>query len=170
MYKNGLIRKIRLISEFMTSQPGKQTIAMHLLPNISKSKGNQIMKFGLLKPVYEKLYTKCGEETTSRPFSYQNWGYIWINFLKFYTVCFYCMPSWGLSNYIKTEQQTTCFSTSYKVFLKNKKMSGTSLPASFSAWFLKKNISLAIVYWRNFIVWLSLFLEILGNTCIVIVC
>ena len=72
MYKNDLIRKIRLISEFMTSQPGKQTIAMHLLPNISKSKGNQIMKFGLLKPVYEKLYTKCGEETTSRPFSYQN--------------------------------------------------------------------------------------------------
>ena len=32
----------------MTSQPGKQTIAMHLLPNISRSKGNQTMKFGQL--------------------------------------------------------------------------------------------------------------------------
>ena len=32
----------------MTSQPGKQAIAIHTLPNISKSKGNQIMKFGQL--------------------------------------------------------------------------------------------------------------------------
>ena len=30
----------------MTSQPGLQTIAIHLLPNISQSKGNQTMKFG----------------------------------------------------------------------------------------------------------------------------
>ena len=30
----------------MTSQPGLQTIAIHILPNISQSKGNQIMKFG----------------------------------------------------------------------------------------------------------------------------
>ena len=42
---NGLIRKIRLISKFMTLRPGKQTIAIHILPNISKSKGNQALKF-----------------------------------------------------------------------------------------------------------------------------
>ena len=42
MKENGLIRKIRLISEFMTSQPGKQTIAIHILLNISKSKGNPV--------------------------------------------------------------------------------------------------------------------------------
>ena len=34
--KNGLIRKITLISKFMTSRPGYQTIAIHILPNISK--------------------------------------------------------------------------------------------------------------------------------------
>ena len=34
-----------------------------------------------------------------------------------------------------------CF---YKAFLKNKKRSGTSLPTSFSTWFLKKNISVVI--------------------------
>ena len=39
--KNGLIRKIRLISKFMTSQPGLKAIAIHILPNISQSKGNQ---------------------------------------------------------------------------------------------------------------------------------
>ena len=32
----------------MTSQTGKQTIAIHILPNISRSKGNQAMKFGQL--------------------------------------------------------------------------------------------------------------------------
>ena len=32
----------------MTSQPGKQAITIHTLPNISKSKGNQTMKFGQL--------------------------------------------------------------------------------------------------------------------------
>ena len=32
----------------MTSQPGKQAIAMHILPNISRRQGNQTMKFGQL--------------------------------------------------------------------------------------------------------------------------
>ena len=30
----------------MTSQPDLQTIAIHIFPNISQSKGNQTMKFG----------------------------------------------------------------------------------------------------------------------------
>ena len=30
----------------MTSQPGLETTAIHILPNISQSKGNQTMKFG----------------------------------------------------------------------------------------------------------------------------
>ena len=48
MYENGLLRKIRLILKFMTSQPGQQTIATHILSNISRSKGNQTTKFGQL--------------------------------------------------------------------------------------------------------------------------
>ena len=32
----------------MTSQPGLQTIATHILANISESKGKQTMKFGQL--------------------------------------------------------------------------------------------------------------------------
>ena len=32
----------------MTSQPGLQTIAMHILSNISQSKDTQAMKFGQL--------------------------------------------------------------------------------------------------------------------------
>ena len=46
--KNDLIRKIRLTSRFMTSQPDLRTVAIHILPNVSQSKGNQNMKFGQL--------------------------------------------------------------------------------------------------------------------------
>ena len=48
MLKNGLIRKLWLVSKFMTSQNEQQIIKIHLLPNISRSKGNQTMKFGQL--------------------------------------------------------------------------------------------------------------------------
>ena len=47
------------------SQPGKQTIAIHILPNISRSKGNQTMK----NLFFQKSYTKCGGQTIPRPFS-----------------------------------------------------------------------------------------------------
>ena len=46
--KNGLIRKKRLTSKFMTSQPGLQIIAIQILPNISQNKVDQRMKFGQL--------------------------------------------------------------------------------------------------------------------------
>ena len=69
MYKNGLIRKVRLISKFMTSQPGQQTVGIHILPNISRTKDNQTMKFGQLieynmRNIFvEKSYIKWGGET-----------------------------------------------------------------------------------------------------------
>ena len=37
MLENDLIRKVRLISKFMTQQPWKQIIAIHISPNISRS-------------------------------------------------------------------------------------------------------------------------------------
>ena len=42
------MRKTRLILKFMTSQPGKQTISIHILTNMSRTKGNHTMKFGQL--------------------------------------------------------------------------------------------------------------------------
>ena len=42
------MRKIKLISKFMTSQPGSHRIAIHILPDVSRSKDNQTMKFGQL--------------------------------------------------------------------------------------------------------------------------
>ena len=67
---NGSIRKIRLISKSMTPQPGYQTIAIHILHNISSGKGNQAMKFGQLieyNIFVPRSYTKCAGETIPRP-------------------------------------------------------------------------------------------------------
>ena len=58
----------------MTSQVGQQTIVIHVLPSISRSKDNQTMRFAQLieynmrKMFDEKSYTKWGGETSSRPF------------------------------------------------------------------------------------------------------
>ena len=37
-------KKVGLIPKFITSQTGQQIITIHILPNISRSKGNQTMK------------------------------------------------------------------------------------------------------------------------------
>ena len=61
--------------KFIKSQTRKQAIAIHILPNISKSKRIQTMKFGQLieynmRNIFvDKSYTICGGETISRPFS-----------------------------------------------------------------------------------------------------
>ena len=58
----------------MTSQP-EQTLTIHILPYISRTKGNQVMTFGQLiehniRNIFvEKSYTKCAEETIARPLS-----------------------------------------------------------------------------------------------------
>ena len=76
----------------------------------------------------------------------QNWAYLWINSQKFHTACFYCMPGWGLSKYIKLRCRPLAF-ISCKAFLKNNKSSRTSLPVSFLQSVLKKNMSLFIFYY-----------------------
>ena len=53
----------------------KQLYIIHTLPYISRSKGNQVMKFRKLiqcnmrKIFLEKSFTKYGQETSPRPFS-----------------------------------------------------------------------------------------------------
>ena len=42
--KTSFIRKLRLISKIMSSQTGQQISKIHILPNISGSKGKQAMK------------------------------------------------------------------------------------------------------------------------------
>ena len=59
----------------MVSQPGKQAIVINILPNVSRSKYNQAMKFYQLieynmeNIFLEKSYTKYAGETIPRSFS-----------------------------------------------------------------------------------------------------
>ena len=86
------------------AQLGKQAISIHILPDISGSKGNQTMKIAQLT------------------------GYNMSNsFLeKSYTKFHRCR------NILKLSSRPIAF-TSHKAFLKIKKMSGASFPALFSA-------------------------------------
>ena len=58
----------------MASQTRQEIITIYILSNISRSKGNQIMKIGQLKEYnmtnnfLVKSYKKCDEEISSRPF------------------------------------------------------------------------------------------------------
>ena len=80
----------------MTSQPGLQTIAIHILPNISQSKGNQAIKFGQLiernkvNIFLQKLCGKWGRETSARPlciflksliWGESNWSAAWFQYI-----------------------------------------------------------------------------------------
>ena len=57
----------------MTPQSGYQTIAIHILPNISRSKGNQTIKFGQViqhnkKNIFiQKSFRKQSKEISFRP-------------------------------------------------------------------------------------------------------
>ena len=112
----------------MTSQPGKQTIAINILPNFLRNKDNQTMKFGQLteygirKIFVEKSYPKCGRETSSKPFSEK--VKLSISLDKYFKVLYSLFS-------LKLSCRPLAF-TSYKAFLTNKKRSRTSLPASFS--------------------------------------
>ena len=78
--KNSLIT---LASKFLMSQPGTQTIAIHILPNISQGKGNQTMKYGnsieynKRNIFLQKLCRKWGKETSSKPLFHFLKSLIW---------------------------------------------------------------------------------------------
>ena len=69
----GHVGKRAWLETFMTPKPGLQTVAIHILSNISQSKGSQTMKFGQLiehnkRNIFlQRLSEKWGRETTSRP-------------------------------------------------------------------------------------------------------
>ena len=116
MQKNGLVKKGQLISTFMTSQTGQQIITRHILPNISRSKDNQTMKFAQLmeytmKNIFlQKLYTKCGREASLRSFLEKSKLSISLDQQsKFLQFAFIVCTSRGLAKYTKTKLLTTYF-------------------------------------------------------------
>ena len=120
----------------------------------------------ILLLTWETFFLKNHIQNVMEQLKNQNWAYLSINTLKFYTVCFNSMPSWGISEYIESKPQTTCF------YLFQKRKRGLKLV--FLPHFLHNFWKIIFLLYSfnspNFIVWLLLLPKILGNMCIVIVC
>ena len=81
----------------------------------------------------KKPYSKCGGETSPRPFSGKlKWAYLWINSLKFYKLVLIVLQVESYWNILKLSCRPLAFA-SYWAYFRNKKKSGTSLPALFFA-------------------------------------
>ena len=112
-----LDKKAKVNFKIKTSQTGHQIITIRILSNISRSKGNQSVKFGQLiehnmrKILFEKSCTNCNGETSPRPFCKQSELSISLG-LQFWNVrefVFIAYPSGRLPKDIKTKILTTCF-------------------------------------------------------------
>ena len=166
----------------MTPQPGSQSILIHILPNILRSKVNQTIKFGQLTECnmgnifFLKIHKQNAVEKLKLVpdlfLEDESWAYLWINGLKLYTVCFCCMANGGLSKYNETKLWTAClFSSHIKLFWKIKRGLELVIQPYFPHNFWRKMFALLCsINWPNFTVWLPLLCEILGNMCIAIVC
>ena len=122
----------------------EKVITIHLLSNISKTIGNQKMKYGQLIQYSNMQYAKFSRKikhnvvealSSPKPFSKK----INIKHIPGWTVwnfsrsVFIVSPSEGLQKVLKLKFWPLAF-TSHKAFLKNKTRSETGFPAPFSAW------------------------------------
>ena len=132
------------VSKFMTSQTVILTITIRTLSNFSLSKNSQTMKFILL--IEYKMRNIFLEKSSPNSFyKNQNWAYRWMNILKCYKFCCYDMFK-SSSKRTSVQVLTTCFHLTWNSFFFKKERSRTSLPVTFSACSLKKNISHFICY------------------------
>ena len=142
MYKNGLIRKVNFKIYDVTAW---LTIEIHILLNISRSKRNQTIEFGqlikynIVNTVVEKNHTQnVAEKIFPALFlRNQNWVYLCINGLKFLCCMFSLYVNLRATKIYWNQAARPLNFTFSNAFLKNKKRSRTSLPASFFSWFLE---------------------------------
>ena len=87
-----------------------------------------------------------------------SWSTIW-NVTKF---VFIACPSWGLPNYIKIKVLTICF-----YLIKQRGLELVFLRYFLHDFWRKFFLTLYFIDWPNFIAWLPLHVDILGNICIV---
>ena len=172
-YENGLIKKLRLISKFMTSSTGKQIITIHILANILRSTANQKMKniflfknhakneARRLLPNFFFFFLKKVLNEEKKLVSTLAWIYFGSPWLG-HTV---------RKNKKKLHKFSGCWSKEMLNFGILEKGLGLVPPPHFVYNSSRENfLMLYSINWPNFIAWLPLLLEILYNMCIVIIC
>ena len=143
----------------MTSQPGSKQLGntyCSISQEVKAMKLGQLIGYNMRNIFLGNSHTKYGGEVIPRLF-YKNSKLSisldqWSKILQF--VCILCQVV-GYGNILKLSCRPLAFN-SYNAFLKIKKRSETSLLASFSAWFLEKNISLVITEQISLCGWLYL--------------
>ena len=111
-------------------------------------KFGQLVEYNLRNIFLEKSYTDCGGETIPRSFFKKS--KLSVSLDQYSKVLYILLLLFGKLRTLKTDWNLAAdhlHLPQRKLFLKNKKKSGTSLPVSFSAWFLKKNMSLVIFFY-----------------------
>ena len=112
-------------------------------------KVGQLIEYSMRNIFLEKSYKKCGSFLKNDPGPFLKIKIEHISGSIFESFVYFVLIGSLVKDYqiwLKLSCRPLAF-TSYKAFVKNKKRSGTSLSASFSAWFLKKNISVVILYY-----------------------
>ena len=108
----------------MTSKPGKQTITIHILSNISRCKGyqtitfSQLIQYNMRNIFFKKNHTQnVVEKPFPNPFlKNQNRAYLWITYVQ---VVFIACQVQGYRSILKLSCWPLAF-TSYKAFFKKK--------------------------------------------------
>ena len=112
------------------------------MTNLSRSKGNQVIKFGQfieynIRNIFSwktkhKMWLRNYFNTFFKKIKIEHisWSIIW-------SVIQFVFVAWQVNDYQNILKLTFSF-TSYKAFFKSKERSGTSVPGTFSACFMKK--------------------------------
>ena len=121
--KPGLIRKVRLISKFLTSEPEEQYIAIHILSNTPRGKGNHTTKFGqLIKYNSRNIFLEVWWKNYPEPFSEKSKSSIALDkkskLLQFVVIV---SQVEGYPHILKQICGRLTFTT-YEAFLRNKKV------------------------------------------------
>ena len=125
-------------------------------------KFGQLIGYNMTNIFLEKSQTKCDGEAIPRSFFKNIKLSISLNqqYKVLYSFFFIICQVEDYRNILKVSSRSFVTS-SYKVFYKNKKRSKTSLPVSYSTWFLKKKIYIILFYYL--IKFLSVCLYFIGQ-------
>ena len=132
----------------------------------------QFVEYKMRNIFLEKSYRKCGAETIPRPFSKKSKLSISLDQQSQMLYSFFLLYVQG--ELYQNISKLRCWPHAlplYKAFLKtNGGLELVSLPHFLHVFWKKIFLLLHSINWPNFIAWLPLLLELLGNMCSVIVC
>ena len=160
----------------MTSQPGVPTIAIHILSNISQSKGNNEI-WSINRVQQEKYFSwkimwkmKQGDKFQTSFYFFKKlnmrWKGKWSGALFQYILIALILPC----NKNKLYKTLDHWSRDMVNSIFSEKGLGLISPPHFVYDFSRKMfLMLHSIYCPNFIIWLPLLLRLLGNMCITIV-